>query len=264
MSEQIRIALNIKFGEIKEEKTYFKLNVGSNKPEADNLKAQIFNETGKEAQRETLWIYSKAEREVLDQELSILGLNENESYEYMNGRWYPIKIEDMNLPIPVLDVPFFNEPLEGNSFFQYSTISSVSYDDATNLRENEGIPGQLAWSEGTSIGLNVDASKDFIENVFQIADQMSLQINHLKPLCMKFKNLEVDANFDSWQEIPEKYQFFKESGSTKDLMLDPLIDGPTPIRRLLDQELRAIWILNDNLYVDLESYIPGASTYESK
>lgn len=281
MSNNIVLDFGIDVGTDKTENTYFKLRMGRGKQEVATLRNEVEAGTGKpmEADKHCVCLNfgDAAETETLTE--MVEGMCPGEGAITKEGSWILCSLVDaagdgdegdMLKDVQSKVDEFFSE-VESNAFVEYGIRSAYTFEQALEVAKannekdgecTEGRPSFLGFLNAVNVHLRMDIDHDFLASVMKFAKKCGAPIGSddhefiRKFNCVKF-NVDVDG-LDSLSEGTSK-QLNELSFGALNENLDMFAE--LTAFKSMTNEMKMIFLLKDDTYLQLEMKLPGMEKY---
>lgn len=284
MSNNVVVDFGVDIGSDKAENTYFKLRMGRGKQEVATLRQEVEAGTGKTLQAEKhcvcLRFADGAETETLVEMVSGMCPGD-ESAVSREGNWILVSLADaagdgdegqMFKDVEAQVNDFFAE-VESNAFIEFGIRSSYTFEQAlenaqaSNEREDPADtaairPSFLNFLNNVNVHLRMDIDHEFLVSVMKFANKMGAPVEpEFYEFVRKFNSVDfridtegVDAftpgsqgnlNSFAWEGLTGNRDMFQELSAF----------------RTLASEMKMVFLLKDDTYLQLEMKMPGVQKY---
>lgn len=248
--DDIRGTFLITVGEVTEENAYFKVRVGNNKEDVDQLKGQVNSECGASPDNQTIWAF-------VGQDISDEKLPDDQKHPAKDGGFW-INLGEAG--VADLDDLFDFTPtqaIDGELFAEMSI--------ATNGALKDGC------FDSMSFRISLDGSHEFAKNF-----TLFMMKKHKAPIheklvlsaVKKLKEFDLTIKLNSMKEFSEN----REEGALNSRVpgADSIyhlaehslaLCSPTTLDQALSSGIRLVIFINDNMYANLELKGQGVLDY---
>ena len=242
--DDIRGNLVLKIGEVKEEKTYFKLRIGNNPEDVSNMKAQIKDECGHTAESRSLWAYFGSEMEALTPECKFKTKD--------GGVWVDLNRAKIDNASALLGV-FPSEPFAGELFVEMSMTSDKTF--------------KCGFYNSFNYRVSLDGSHEFAQNfgLFLVKfKKIPIHEKLLLNIIKKFSSFDIILEFDTLEslnkEVSQELLFDDKRLQTGviDLAIDYIKSTTSAfadtceLASMVSKGVRIVAFINSNMYVNIE------------
>lgn len=243
--DDLRGNLVLRVGEVKDEKTYFKLRLGNNKEDVTSFRAQIKEDCGKDAGLQSFWAYLGS---------PIAGLPTEGTHKSKDGGvWIDMNAAGCRETLQVTNfLP--KEDIQGELFVQIAATSDKSF--------KEGFYNSFHLS------LSLDGSHEFAHNFgkFLVKNQyVSMHEKLLLNIIKKFKELDLAIDLETMDNLDKdvvKNLLFEGTELDNSIVEEisrmlrrffrELSDNQKEIAQAVSKGMRLVVLINNNMYVNAE------------
>ena len=242
--DDIRGNFVLKIGDVKEEKTYFKVRVGNNPEDVVNMKSQIKEECGQSADSRSIWAYFGNEMASLPAECKF------KSKE--GGVWVNFAKADAEMAQTILD-SFPPKAFPGELFVELSMTSDKSFKDG--------------FYNSFNFRVSLDGSHEFAQNFGIFLVKMRKFPIHEKLLLniiKKFSSFDIMVEFDTLDSLNKDLaqEMLLDDTSLQNGAMDILIGNikrstsvfadSKELAIMITKGIRIVAFANENMYVNVE------------
>ena len=242
--DDIRGNFVLKIGDVKEEKTYFKVRVGNNPEDVVNMKSQIKEECGQSADSRSIWAYFGNEMASLPAECKF------KSKE--GGVWVNFAKADAEMTQTILD-SFPPKAFPGELFVELSMTSDKSFKDG--------------FYNSFNFRVSLDGSHEFAQNFGIFLVKMRKFPIHEKLLLniiKKFSSFDIMVEFDTLDSLNKDLaqEMLLDDTSLQNGAMDILIGNikrstsvfadSKELAIMITKGIRIVAFANENMYVNVE------------
>jgi hypothetical protein len=235
----------LKVGEVKEEKTYFKVRLGNNREDVTSFRAQIKDECGKDAGLQSFWAYLGS---------PIAGLPTEGTHKSKDGGvWIDMNAAGCQETLQVTNfLP--KEDIQGELFIQIAATSDKSF--------KEGFYNSFHLS------LSLDGSHEFAHNFgkFLVKNQyVSMHEKLLLNIIKKFKEFDFAIDLETMDNLDKDLvkSLLLEGTDLENSMVEEitrmlrrffrqLSDNKKEISQAVSTGMRLVVLINNNMYANVE------------
>ena len=250
--DDIRGNLVLRVGEVKEEKTYFKLRMGNNIEDVNILKNSIKEECGQQPEVQSMWCYVGQDVAALPQECKFKAKDA--------GTWVDIDRIGSDVVTEVKNLFPPADGMGGELFIEAAMTSDKTFKDG--------------FYSSFNFRVSLDGSHEFALNFGKFlmkARRSPLQEKLLLGIVEKFKEFDFTIDFDSYEQLEKEHGLklgSEQEGTGRSGILDDVINAirsvattfiePNELAGMIAKGMRVAIFLNKNMYVNVELKGEGA------
>lgn len=281
MSNNIVLDYGIDVGSDKTENTYFKLKMGRGKQEVATLRQEIEAGTGKPMVADKhcvcLRFGDNAETDMLTE--MVEGMCPGEGAITKEGPWLLCSLADaagdgdegdMFKDIEGKVNEFFNE-VESNAYVEFVFSSAFTFDKALEVatanNENgdgktEEYPSFLRFLESVNCSLRMDIDHDFLASVMKFGQKMGApSLGENAEFFRKLNQVQFRVNVDGLEALTEETATNMKSMAWEALTENLDMFAELSAFKSLTNEMKLVFLLKDDTYLQLEVKMPGMEKY---
>ena len=242
--DDIRGNFVLKIGEVKEEKTYFKVRIGNNPEDVVNMRNQIKEESGQSADKRAIWAYFGSDMASLPAECKF------KSKE--GGIWVNLAKADVDMSQQLLE-NFPDTAFGGELFVELAMTSDKSFKDG--------------FYNSFNFRVSLDGSHEFAQNFGLFLVKMRRFPIHEKLLLniiKKFSSFDIMVEFDTLDSLNKELaqEMLLDDTSLQNGTMDSLIGqikrmtsifaDSKELAAMVSKGIRIVAFANENMYVNVE------------
>lgn len=242
--DDIRGNFILKVGEVKEEKTYFKMRIGNNPEDVDNLRNQILEDCGEKAELQSIWAYFAGEITALTPECKFKSKNK--------GSWVDLQRANIDQLKNWKEI-FPENAMGGELFAEVSVASDRTFKDG--------------FYNSFNFRVSLDGSHEFALNMgtFLVkAKHVQIHEKLLLNIIKKFKEFDFFFEFDTLENLDKSVSesLLLDDSRAENGHVDYLVNhikkmtsklgDPKELSGMIEKGVRVIIFMNRNMYFNLE------------
>lgn len=242
--DDIRGNFVLKIGDVKEEKTYFKVRVGNNPEDVVNMRNQIKEECGQTADKRSVWAYFGSDM------ASIPAESKAKSKE--GGVWVNVSKVDTDM-VPQIMGGFPESAFGGELFVEMAMASDKSFKDG--------------FYNSFNFRISLDGSHEFAQNFGLFLVKMRRFPIHEKLLLniiKKFSSFDILVEFDTLDSLNKELaqEMLLDDTSLQNGAMDMLVEqikrgtssfaDSKELASMIAKGIRIVAFANENMYVNVE------------
>lgn len=242
--DDIRGNFVLKIGDVKEEKTYFKVRIGNNPEDVVNMRNQIKEECGQTADKRAIWAYLGSDMASLPAECKF------KSKE--GGVWVNMDKVDAGISQQVLG-QFPDKAFGGELFVEMAMTSDKSFKDG--------------FYNSFNFRVSLDGSHEFAQNFGLFLVKMRKFPIHEKLLLniiKKFSSFDIMVEFDTLDSLNKELaqEMLLDDTSLQNGTMDSVIGDikratsvfadSKELAAMISKGVRIVAFANENMYLNVE------------
>jgi len=281
MSNNVVVDFGVDIGSDKTENTYFKLRMGRGKQEVATLRQEVEAGTGKpmDVEKHSVCIKFAKDADTAMLTEMVEGMCPGEGAITQEGQWVMCSLLDaagdgdegqMFKDVEAQVNDFFAE-VESNAFVEFGVRSAYTFEQALEVakannevaaEDKTGTPSFLGFLNAVNVHLRMDVDHEFAVSVMKFANKLGAPITpEFFEFVRKFNSVNFSVNTEGLDALHPDSAKMLNDVAYEALTENQDMFAELSAFRTLTSEMKMVFLLKDDTYLQLEVKLPGMQQY---